>query len=236
MKLQLGMGSECDDVVRRGTGEGACTIVISVAVSAWARALEELRVTARFARVRSRVSPTAAILRISKRFTRAFTRHALSPVAGRRHLQLRRASSVQIHNASRRRAVPRPRPALRLHRHRKVIAIDEANVVEIESTGAVQCELRESRRRSGAATGAFDGGGAAVAGEAGEFSGGVLGAESPAPEAAGPGGRELEGVGFAGLEGEAGGGELWSASAGQNAWPYCVAALVDDCECGRIGK
>ena len=170
-------------------------------------------------------------MRITKSLTRALARHALV-TAVTHNLQLRRAPRVQIHHAARGGAVSGTGSALRLHRHREVVAVDEADVEEVEPAGAVEGELCERGGRGGSAAGAFHGGGAAVAGDAGEFSGGgVLGAEGAAPEAAGPGGGDGDGAGLAGMEGEAGGGERRGPGAGQNAWPNCVAALVHYCEC-----
>jgi len=188
--------AESDGIISRGASEGAGAIVVGVAISAWARALEELRVGTGFACVRCRISATAAILWIIESFARAFTRHAL---AAARHLQLRGARRVQVHHAPRRGAVSAAGSALGLNDHWEVVTVDQTHVEEIQPAGSVQRELCERGRRGGVTSGAFHGGGATVAGDAGEFPGVVLGAEGPAPEAAGPGGWRADNVGLAGL-------------------------------------
>ena len=130
--------------------------------------------------MRGSIIATAAILRIPERLARALARHPHS--AATHNLQLPRTRRLQVHHATRRQAVFGAGSALRLHRHGEVAAVDEAHVEEIEPAGAVQGELGVRGGRSAAASGAFNGGGAAVAGKAGEVSvGGVLGAEGPAP-------------------------------------------------------
>lgn len=199
-----GLRAESDGIIRRGAGEGAGAIVVSVAVSAWARALEELRVGAGSACVRRRVSATAAVLWIVESLARASTRHAL---AAAHHLELRGARRVQVHHAPRRGAVSAAGSALGLHHHRKVVTVDQAHVEEIQPAGSVQRELCQRGRRRGVTSGAFHGGGATVAGDTGEFPGVVLGAVGASPEAAGPGGWHTDDVGLAGLQSKAGGGE-----------------------------
>lgn len=132
------MRAESDGIIRRGASEGAGAIVVSVAVSAWARAFEELRVGTGFACVGRRVSATAAVLWVIESFTRASTRHAL---AAARHLELRGAGCVQVHHAPRRGAVSAAGSALGLHDHREVVTVDQAHVEEIQPSGTVQSEL-----------------------------------------------------------------------------------------------
>lgn len=68
------------------------------------------------------------------------------------------------------------------HKHWEVITVYEADVIEIEASGAIESELGEGGGRGGAAAGALDCGGAAVACGAGELAGGgVGGAESATP-------------------------------------------------------
>lgn len=104
-----GCGTESDEVIRRGTSEGATAIVVGVAISPWARALEELRIGAWLACLRGAVSAAATIPWIPKCLARALARHALlaTTLSFRRHfhLQLPRAPSVQVRHATRRRAV-----------------------------------------------------------------------------------------------------------------------------------
>ncbi|KAF7828967.1 hypothetical protein G2W53_020131 [Senna tora] len=98
--------------------------------------------------------------------------------------------------------------------------------LQLRRTRAVQIHHAPSRRAVPTASLRLhrhgQGGGAAIAGDTGELSGGVLGAEGSAPQAAGPGGGDGEGVRLTGLKGKAGGGELCSSGVGQNAWPYSV--------------
>ena len=115
-------------------------------------------------------------------------------------------STVEVLDASRGGAVVAG-ATLRNHHDREVVTVDQADVEEIEASGAVEGELGEGGRRRGAAAGAFELAGAAVAGDAGELSGGVLGAEGAAPEAATPRGGCGDGLGLAGSEGEAGVGK-----------------------------
>lgn len=108
--------------------------------------------------------------------------------------------------SSRRRRAPPP--------HGEVVAVHHADVVEVQSPRAVQGELRQCGRWDGASAAAFHGGGSTVSGDAGEFSGGVRGAQGPAPQAARPGGGDRDRVGLARLQGKAGGGELRRSGAG----------------------
>lgn len=191
--------------------------------------LEELRVPAWLARGRRRVGPAAAVLRVPERFARALASHAGAAAIGV-HLELLGATGVQVGGAARGGAVP-ALPAPRHHPHGEVVAVNEADVVEVEPVRAIEGELRQRGRRHRARPGALDGGGAAVARDADKPAlSGVLGAEGAAPQAAGPGRGHGDGVGLAGLEGEPGGGELRGAGVGEDAGPDGVGALVEDRE------
>lgn len=96
--------TECNGIVGAGTGEGAGSIIIGIAVSSRANILKELRVRAGLARIRIRVRSTTAILRLPKRIACAFTCHAL-PVFTVHYLQLRRACIVQLHTAASHRTI-----------------------------------------------------------------------------------------------------------------------------------
>ncbi|KAK3423798.1 hypothetical protein EUGRSUZ_F00558 [Eucalyptus grandis] len=227
----VGRRAEGDDVVGVCAREGAGAVVVRVAVGLRAGVLEQLRVRRGLARLRRGVGAAAAVLRLLERLTRALARHPPRPVAAR-HPQLRRAGPVQVDQAPRGGAVL-ARPALRRHQQRQVVPVHEADVEEVHAAGAVEGELGQGGRRGGAAAGALDLSGAAVAGEAGELAGGVLGAVGAAPEAAAPGGGGDEGLGGAAVEGEAGGGQGLLAGVGEDAGPHRVVALVDECEsCG----
>lgn len=165
-----------------------------------------------------------------KRLARALAGHAFSAV-GAGDLELGRAKAVEIDHAAGVRAVG-PTAALWDHQHREVVTVDEADVEEIEAAVPVEGELGESGGRGSAVTGAFYFSGAAIACDAGEFAGGVLGAEGSAPEAAAPGGWGRDGLGLALLESKAGGRKRRHAGVGENARPNCVLAFVHHCECG----
>lgn len=164
--------AESDDVICRCAGEGTGSIVISVAISAWARTLENLRVQAGFTSIRSAIGPTATILWVPEGFARALTRHALVAV---HHLKLGRTSGVQVHSAPGGRAVPSG-SSFSHHRHWQIITVHQADVIEIEPISSIQSKLGQSCRRRCSCSGAFDGGRAAVCGDARELSGGVFGA------------------------------------------------------------
>lgn len=150
------------------------------------------------------------------------------------HRELQWARFIEVGGAPGDRAVS-CLAVLRRHRHREVVAINEADIVEVKAVGAVKGELRQGGRRDGPGAGALHGSRATVSSEADEFaSGGVLGAQGASPHSAGPGGGDGQGVGLTGQEGEAGGGGLRYAGAGEDPWPHGVATLVDECECGRL--
>ena len=146
-------GAEGDHVICAGTSECAGGIVVCVAVSAWAGALEQLRVRRGSALIGSRIGAAAAVLRFPERLARALARNVLFSV-GARDLELRGASAVQIHLAPGFGTVP-PGAALWDHHQRKVIPINQAHVVEVEASVAVELKLRKCGRGSSATTCAF---------------------------------------------------------------------------------
>lgn len=71
----------------------------------------------------------------------------------------------------------------RHHEQGEVVAVNQADVVEVKAAGAIEGELGKGGRRDGARSGALNLAGAAVAGEAGELtSGWVDGAECSGPD------------------------------------------------------
>ena len=88
-----------------------------------------------------------------------------------------------------------------------------------------QGDLGQGGRRS-AADAVVEEGVAAVPGGVAAAVVGVEGAAVTAPDAAGLAGRDVEGVGFVGLELEAAAGENRLAGAGLYAWPYWVSVFV----------
>lgn len=163
----------------------ASLIIIRITIRAWASLLKKQRIHRRTTRVRRSIRLTTTIPWVPKSLTRASTRHALTTPIPTRHPKILRTSSVQLNQTPRRRTTAAI-SALRDDQHRKIITVDQAHVVEIQAVGAVESELGQRRRRFGPA-GAFDFAGAAVGGEAGEFSGGVTVAESPGPDPTRPG-------------------------------------------------
>lgn len=78
------------------------------------------------------------------------------------------------------------RAALGDHQHGEVIAINESDIKQVYATRAIEGELSKGGWRRGDAAQALKLSGAAVAGEAGEFSSPVLCAVGSAPEASAP--------------------------------------------------
>lgn len=171
--------TEGDIIVCGSACERAGAIVVRIAVSSRARNFEVLRVTARFASVGRRVRSTAAVLWFTKRVASTVARNIL-PIAT--HPELSRAGLVQVNGAPSIGAVPAILVP-RCHQHREVVAVYEADIIEIETVGRIEGELCEGSRRNGSCTRALYGSRAAVTGQAGESGGGgVLGAEGASPE------------------------------------------------------
>ena len=112
----------------------------------------------------------------------------------------------------------------------QVVAVDEADVVEVLVAVVVERELGEhgGRRRPRAA--ALDLTGAAVARGAGPLAGGVEGAAGAAPEAARPPLRRVQRAQLPRREREARGLQRRRPRAGQQARPHRVAAAVGEGE------
>lgn len=205
-----GAGAKGDEVAGGcggGAGEGGRGVVVGVAVRPGARVLEELGVLRRPACAGAPELAVAAIPRRSERLARAPARH---PLAVDRYFKIGRAQAVEVDQApgGPARAGGGPR-GLGDHEDGEVVAVDEADVEEVEPGGAADGELREGGGRGGSSAGALDVAGAAVGAGAGEAAGGgVGGAESAGPETTRPkGGGGLEGAGLPGGQREAGGGQ-----------------------------
>ena len=140
-------------------------------------------------RVWRTVALAAAKLGIPKSLARALARDSspkpydVAPIpALRRHAQLSRARDVEVDETACGAAVSAA-PATRHHEHGKVVAVDEADVVEVEAAGTIEGEFGKGSRRDGASARALNLARAAVAGEAGELtSGGIDGAECSGPD------------------------------------------------------
>lgn len=202
-------GTEGDNVIGGGASEGAGGVVVGVAVRLGTRALEHLRVHRWLARRRRSVLALAAVLRSVESVARAAARASvLRP-------QLGRAFLVQVLDAAGGGALTRA--AADLDQHWQVVAVDEADVVEVHGAGA-EGELGQSGS-GGASAVALQLAGAAVAGGAGAVGRVIEVAAGSAPEAAGPAGRQLEGARTAFGELESGCLELRRA---QNCRPNCL--------------
>ena len=221
-----------DNVICRGTSEGARLVIIRVAIGAWASMFEELRVHWWLTCVGRRISLTAAIHRISESLTRAFTRDTRAAAAVRRrshHPQLLRARAVQVDETPGGAAVTTVATPCH-HQHGEIVPINQAHVVKVQTLVAVQRELRQSRRRFGVASIALHLPGATIGGGARKLPGIVFGTKGSTPHPTGPWSGHRDGPGFATLENKACGSEGCRGGARQKSRPDCVAALVDESE------
>ncbi|KAB8112067.1 hypothetical protein EE612_050031, partial [Oryza sativa] len=239
-----GGGAEGEGVVgAAGAGEGGGGVVEGVAVGAGARRLEHLRVRRRPARRRVRERAAAAELRPPERVARAPARRAAA------RPELRGAHRVQVRRAPRRRARRRrrQRPAATtassggrwLHQHRQVVAVDEADVVEVEPAAAVERELGQRRGRRGARAVALGPARAAVAGGAhhpAPTRAAVLddGAPRARPHPPRPPRRRWHRPRHARRELEPRGGQPRAPGVRQHARPHRVRAPVDERERRRL--
>ncbi|KAH0463685.1 hypothetical protein IEQ34_008267 [Dendrobium chrysotoxum] len=175
-----GAGAEGNQITSSGgTGERRRGIIIRVAIRSRASVFKKFRVNRRLTSAGSTVLPATAILRRAESIASAPASHRL---AGGDHPELRRAKPINIDKATGGSTAAFGLTALRHDEQGEVIAVDEADIEKIHAAASVECELRESGRRSGSAAGAIDGAGAAVGAGAGETAGGgVGGAESAAP-------------------------------------------------------
>jgi hypothetical protein len=228
-----GAGAEGDGVVwAAAAGECGGGIVEGVTVGARARALEHLRVGSRPARRRGREGAAAAVLGPRERVARAPARGA-APGS-----ELGGAHRVQVRCAPGRRARRRPAGACAaggLHQHGEVVAIHEADVVEVQPATAVERELGQRGRRRSARARALGGARAAVARGTDEPPrGAVLGAARARPHAAGPARRRRHRACRARRELEPRRLQPWAAGVGQDARPHRVRAPVHEHERRRV--
>jgi hypothetical protein len=200
--------------------EGGCGVVVGVAVGLGARRLEELRVLGRVAGVGVAVGAVAAILGAAERLAGAAAGAAAVGA------ELVGAPLVEVDKAPRVGAAGRGG----LHEHGQVVAVDEADVVEVLTAVAVERELGERGRRRRPRAAALDLAGAAVARSAGPLAGGVEGAAGAAPEAARPPLRRVQRTRLPRREREARGLQRRRPRAGQQARPHRVAAAVGEGE------
>lgn len=188
----IGERAEGDGIIGVVAGEGRSGIIISITIRLWASRLEELGVLRGVAGVGVAVGAIAAELGLAERLAGAAARPAARPAGA----ELGGAAVVEVDEAARVRAVRRRGP----DEHGQVVAVDEAHVVEVLPSVAVQGELGEGCRwgrpravalRRVCAAVARGAGGAAAAGFGGEVAAGAR------PEAAGPARGRVEGAGLA---------------------------------------
>lgn len=95
--LRFQLWAESYFVVSSGTSEGACFVVISVAIGVRASSLKNHRVICRRTSLRRRVSSTAAILISTVLLTGTLTRHNIVLI---NDLKIVRASRVEVGNTA----------------------------------------------------------------------------------------------------------------------------------------
>jgi hypothetical protein len=216
----IGFGAEGDGVIGVVAGEGGGGVVVGVAVGLGAGGLEELRVLGRVAGVRVAVGAVAAVLGGPERLARAAAgaAAACAELVGAAVVEVDEAAGV---GAARRGG---------LDEHGQVVAVDEADVVEVLPAGAVERELGErgGRRRPGAA--ALDPAGAAVARGAGTPAAGVEAAAGARPEAARPPLRRVQRARLPRRELEPRGLQRRRAGAREDPRPHRVRAPVGEGE------
>lgn len=93
-------GAEGNGIVGTIASEGASGVIISVAIGSGARCLEELRVSARLARVGIPIGPAAAIRRISKGLAGAPAGQNVARSDTTVDLELLRAAKIEIRDAA----------------------------------------------------------------------------------------------------------------------------------------
>lgn len=209
--------------------KGAGFVIVRIAVSVRTCAFEDLRISRWLACIGSAKRAITTVLRLSKGFTRALASNTSAATVGH-NLKLRRTRGVQVDNASRACTIGSV-TTLRNDKHGEVVAVDQTDIIEVLATIAIELELSKSGGRGSTTAGAFQLA-AAITCDAGELTGGVLGAECSGPHAAAPRSGCVEGLGLSLFKGEAGGGECGRVGVRENAGPYRVVAFVDHCEGG----
>ncbi|KAK3027894.1 hypothetical protein RJ639_040835 [Escallonia herrerae] len=217
--------TESEQIGSTGASRNTGGIVISIRVGVGASRLENPRVSRWLARLRAPEAARTAIPRGVKREARALARHH-PPVVARPDLKPDRAHHVQVPDAAGVATLAGAGALEGRDGDGEVVAVDQADVVEVLL--AAEGDFGEGRRRC-ATDAVAEEGAAAVARGAAAAAGGVEGAAVAPPDAAGPGSREVEGVGFGRCEHEAAASEDGLAGAGLNAGPDWVGALVVHC-------
>lgn len=143
----VGGGAEGNCIIRRCACESAGPVIVRIAVSVRARAFEDLGVCRWLAGVWCSIRAAATVLRLAKRLASALASHVAVGL-GARDLKLRWARVVEIGDASGSRTVLTG-ATLRDDLHREVVAIDQADIEEIEATGAIERELGQGGGWSG---------------------------------------------------------------------------------------
>lgn len=197
------MRTKGNKITRTRTRKNTRRIIKGIRIRSRTRRLEQLRVNRRLTELRTPKASRTTVPRRSECRASTLTRHDPTPrpgpngEPGRTHL-------VQIaHTAS---VATAPCSAKWTHRDCEVVAVDEADVIEVLRVGGrPKCHLGESSRRSAAEAVAVKVATAVTSGAA-AVAGGVKGAALAAPDAAGPSVGQAEGVGLVGLKEEAASG------------------------------
>lgn len=214
------MRTKGNKVATTSASNNASRIIISVRVSTRASSLEELRVSSRFTLLRATEAPSATILGRAKRRASATARdHSVIPP--RAHGQPRWTNLIEITDTT-------SIPTLAFtsegrHRNGEVVAVDEADVVEVLGSKG---DLSESCGRDTASAVAVEGAAAVARCTAAAVSGWIEETVLAAPDPAGPVGREADGVGLVGEEAKATSCKNGFACAWLDTWPDCLLALV----------
>lgn len=225
--------AERDQIVATCTCSNTSGIIISIRISLGTSSLKNLGIGRGLTRLWAPKLARTAVPRRVKSRARALASHHAPPVA-RPDLEACRAHHVQVADATGVAAFSGATAGSeRRDGHPEVVAVDEADVVEVLL--APEGDLGEGRRRGASGTCAEEGA-AAVAGGAAAAAVGVEGAAVAAPEAAGPERREAEGVGLVGSELEAAAGQEGLTRTGLDPGPNRVGALVVEGYSSRSGE
>ena len=212
--------AESDQIVATSASGNASWIIISIGISSWTCGFEDLGVGGGLAGLRTPKASSAAVAgRVEGRACALAGHHP--PVVVGSHLETHRTHGVEVAHTSRVATLAWPFEGG--DGDGQVVTVDEAHVVEILLR--TQGDLGEGGRRC-AAHAVAEKGAAAVAGSAAAPAVGVEGASVTAPDAAGPGGWDVEGVGLVGWELEASTSKDGLACAWLYAWPHWMWAFV----------
>jgi hypothetical protein len=237
MKMSVpwgGDGAEGDGVVAAaGAGEGAGGVVVCVAVRVGAGGLEELRVGGRAAGVGVGVGAAAAVLGPAEGVAGAAAPGAAlgAQLRGAPLVEVRRAPGRGARRGTGTGTGAGGGAARGLHQDRQVVAVHQADVVEVVAAGGGQRELGQRRRRRRVLPVALQGPGPAVARRAHHLAAAVLPAAGAGPGAAGPPRRRRDRARRARRQHEARRVQPRASGVGLDARPHRPRAPVHEREC-----